>query len=324
MESENSFKKRPFFYVFLVLLIALGLLMISVAVLMTDDTDLETNKQNKNTISGINLPAGWVFSLTDTGESYSYPPQLDTKYISARNWSPTLVVANEPFSCTPAGDEFAPGIWTVAREIDGRSYCVSTYTEGAAGTIYKNYSYYFSLDGQTAALSFFLGYPQCGNYDDQQRVACEQEQAEFSVDDLVAQIVKTVTPTQTTTKDRLSTCLVASDWASHDYCVELLQGIINYDECVAAGLKVSETDPNLCLTPDGRSLKNEANSTWPLALEAINNCKVSQILQNHQEFVQLELKDGSIISAYEPDLDDAFLAANAVTEQCGIVRMGTE
>lgn len=329
MEPEKSFKKtipaakRPFHYGLLLLLVALGLVMIAAAVLITDNGNFKPSDQ-RGSSSGINLPEDWSFSVTETGESYSYPPKLDTKYISSRDWSPTLVVVNEPFSCTPAGDEFAPGIWTVAKEIDGRSYCVSTYSEGAAGTIYKSYSYYFPLAGQTAVLSFFLGYPQCGNYDETEKAACEKEQTEFSVDSLVAEIVKTVTPTQTTTKDRLSTCLLASDWASHDYCVELLKGIVNYDDCVAAGLAVDENDANLCLAPDGRSFKNEANSTWPLLLEAINNCQVTQIFQDHQKFVQLELKDGSTLSAYEPAIDQAFMAADAVIEECGPVRMGTE
>ncbi|BFD25166.1 MAG: hypothetical protein JST_000490 [Candidatus Parcubacteria bacterium] len=322
MEPENSFKKtttkRPFHYGPLLLLIALGLVMIAAAVLVTNDDG------QRDISSGINLPADWVFSVTDTGESYSYPPRLETKYISSRDWSPTLIVLNAPYSCNPVGNESSPGIWKAEKTIDGRSYCVSTYSEGAAGTIYKNYSYYFPLAGQTGVISFFLGYPQCVNYDDPEKTACEKEQADFNLDALVEEIVKTITLSQTTIKDRLAVCLVASDWGSHDYCQALLDGIRNYDDCVAAGLKVDETNPNLCLTPDNRSFVNEANSTWPILLEAINNCEVEEAFQSHQEFVELTLKDGTKLSAYEPNIDDIFDAVDATNGKCGEIRLATE
>ena len=310
----------------LLLFIALGLIFLSVAVLVSENSSfkvpsfLDFGRDSES----FSVPEGWVFSVTPTGETYRYPSELGTKYISSRDWSPTLAVFNNSYSCNPVGDESSLGIWTVERTINNRPYCISTYSEGAAGTIYKNYSYYFPLENQIAAISFFLGFPQCPNYDEPEKSACEREQAAFDLDSLVDQIAQTITPSQTSVKDSLAACLLASDWGSHDYCLELLADIRNYDDCVAAGLKIDENDSNLCLTPDNRSFRNEANSTWSILLEAINNCEVDAAFQSHQKFVELDLKNGSQLSAYEPEIDDIFDAVDAVAGKCGQIRMATE
>ena len=335
MNLENSFFKRPkattakkplLLRWLLLLFIALGLIFLSVAVLISENSSFKAPSflDFDRDFESFSAPEDWAFSVTETGETYRYPIKLNTKYISSRDWSPTLTVFNNSYSCNPVGDESSPGIWTVERTINNRPYCVSTYSEGAAGTIYKNYSYYFPLENQIAAISFFLGFPQCPNYDDPEKSACEREQAAFDLDALVDQIVQTITPTQTSIKDRLAACLVTSDWGSHDYCLELLGSIRNYNDCVAAGLMVDENDANLCLTPDGRSFRNEANSTWPILLEAIDNCEVDAAFQNHQKFVELDLKNGSQLSAYEPEIDDIFDAVSAVTNKCGQIRIATE
>lgn len=199
MESENyskkenmtPSKKKSFFYGLLLLLAALGLLTAVVTVLVATNNNVQLNEEGSAS-SKVIIPKGWVSKAANTGVSYSYPSQLEKTYISSRDWLPTLMVLNETYVCNPVGDESTPGIWTDAREIEGRPYCVSTYSEGAAGTIYKNYSYYFPLKEQTGVISFFLGYPQCANYDSPNKEACEKEQAEFDLDALVEQIVKTI------------------------------------------------------------------------------------------------------------------------------------
>lgn len=122
----------------------------------------------------------------NTGTSFKYPEHLPTKYISGADWPPTLQILEEPFSCKETGNEIAPGGKTEKRTIDGRPYCITQSSEGAAGSIYTTYTYAFLNHGKTTTFNFILRAIQCGNYDDPKKTECEKERASFNPDEVVA------------------------------------------------------------------------------------------------------------------------------------------
>lgn len=129
---------------------------------------------------------------------------------------------------------------------------------------------------------------------------------------------------QKTPADELKECLPKSDTASHEKCQELLTTIRNFADCAKAGFSIMKSNPPQCATPDGRNFIDETNSTWEMALLAINNCEVESVFQNHGELVTLKLKNGNKLIAYEPNIDDVMKVVDELNGRCGDIRLATE
>lgn len=135
---------------------------------------------------------GWkAFTDTASGISFSYPETLLTKYIDIVDWPPHVQVLNDAFTCTEAGTEIARTGKTEKRIVDNRTYCVTTATEGAAGSIYTQYAYAFPKDAKTIIFTFSLKAVQCGNYDEPKKTECEDEREFFDLDRIIDRIVFT-------------------------------------------------------------------------------------------------------------------------------------
>jgi hypothetical protein len=70
-------------------------------------------------------------------------------------------------------------------------YCVTTASEGAAGSTYMNYAYVSAKGNRLIEFSFSLRFVQCGNYDEPTTTACETERTAFNIDSIVDRIVQT-------------------------------------------------------------------------------------------------------------------------------------
>lgn len=142
---------------------------------------------NRNIVSEppYPLPEGWSMYVSN-GVMVSYPKTLPTTYIKTVDWPPQAQVLDLPYSaCTEAGVETDRAGQTQKRMINGREYCVTTIVEGAAGSIYTQYAYAFPRGYKTIILTFSLRAPQCANYDDPEKTACETERRVFDIDGLV-------------------------------------------------------------------------------------------------------------------------------------------
>lgn len=123
---------------------------------------------------------------------------------------------------------------------------------------------------------------------------------------------------------QLRECLPKSDTLSHEKCQQLLNNIKNFDECVSADFSIMKSNPSQCATPDGRTFTDETNSTWKMAVQAINNCEVEKVFQTHSRLVTLMLKNGNKLIATEPEIDAVITITEATKLKCGRIPIGTE
>lgn len=125
--------------------------------------------------------------------SFQYPPTIPTKYISLVDWPPKIQVVHEPFACTQAGSQTARAGKTEQKIINGITYCVTTESEGAAGSVYTQYAYAWYKGDATVILTFSLRFVQCANYDQPKQQECQAERDTFTPDTILDQIAQTVT-----------------------------------------------------------------------------------------------------------------------------------
>lgn len=132
-------------------------------------------------------PLGWVESVpTAQGIVFSYPREFDGEYFTPQEWPPLVEKVDDPYSCSQAG-----GDGNDERTIDGKKYCVTEMSEGAAGSTYLTYTYTHDRGDAVLKASFTIRFPQCMNYDEPNQSACKAEQASFDPDTLAAGLIDT-------------------------------------------------------------------------------------------------------------------------------------
>ncbi len=122
----------------------------------------------------------------------------------------------------------------------------------------------------------------------------------------------------------LADCLPKSNTLSHEKCLRLLAQIQNFNDCIYAGFNIMKSNPPQCATPDGRTFTQETNSSWEMAVSAIQNCEVKSASQTHSLLVTLELKNGNNLTANEPEIDDIVNLVREAEPICGRIMTATE
>lgn len=125
--------------------------------------------------SGLSV---WIDYDQDTRQiSELFGPET---FVSAQVWPPEISITSEVYTCT--GTE---------SQINNRTYCITSITEGAAGTRYIDYNYLTVWQNKLISLRFVLRYPVCENYADQPMIdKCQQGQASLDIDAIVDKIVQ--------------------------------------------------------------------------------------------------------------------------------------
>ncbi len=140
------------------------------------------NTEDANLISAVDAKSGI---------SFSYPAELQTKYVSLAEWPPRFVNSVTPIKCElDEQTQAMSGATSSTETINGNTYCVWATSEGAAGSIYINYQLIYPQDSQYFTMSFTLRYPQCENYPGDEVTACHNEQANFPLNTLIDEIAQ--------------------------------------------------------------------------------------------------------------------------------------
>ncbi len=128
------------------------------------------------------------------GLTFEYPDPLGGTYYSAAEWPPLVERVVNEYSClSDLSDRGSDGgdvpVGREGRLIDGRLYCVTIWSEGAAGSTYRTYEYSTDRGDGVFRAMFTIRFPQCLNYDEPQASACAKEQAAFDPDGLAARLI---------------------------------------------------------------------------------------------------------------------------------------
>lgn len=185
------------------------------------------------------------------GIEFEYPGQLNVQYISTQTWPPVINMREGSYSCR----ESAGSIKTIEqRVVNSRIYCVESQNEGAAGSVYSTYTYITPKNGDLASITFTLRYPNCGNYNEEENLACTNERQAFDLDSIVDRIAASIKQESesNTLANQIADCIVKSDMQSKETCDGLLKQINDFNSCAMAGFSIMESNPLQCTTPDGR------------------------------------------------------------------------
>jgi len=139
------------------------------------------------------VPAGWL-TFTDPALklSFNYPLKLTTEYTSIVNWPPRISISSDPWACPETAPSSSLSERVSRRLIDNRVYCLKALSEGAAGSVFTDYTYITAKENKLVALSFTLRAVQCYNYDDPKKTACERERETFDLDAVVDRMVESL------------------------------------------------------------------------------------------------------------------------------------
>jgi len=132
---------------------------------------------------------------------YDILVDLNTEYIGSQDWKVKIVNEEEKYppkfkitegqiDCKKTSSESGLLFRTVKRKIDGRIYCIESLSEGAAGTIYTQYTYSTIKSGSLIMVSCVIRYPQCINYSEPYRTECANERERFDLNKIIGHIVK--------------------------------------------------------------------------------------------------------------------------------------
>jgi len=120
---------------------------------------------------------------------FKYPEILTAKYISTVEWPPVINIStDQQLDCQETPPESSLVSRTIRRQVDDRIYCVQAFSEGAARSVYTEYSYSSLWNGSIVSCNFTLRYPQCYNYDEPKQTECKKERETFDLDGVVDRI----------------------------------------------------------------------------------------------------------------------------------------
>lgn len=166
--------------------IIIGLVLLACgAVFLKDHPGTEPEEQMRPDAEG------WI-RASSSGFSYQYPESLDTVYIAEATWPPLVERVVNEYTCEADAATDGPASSRNEFAMNGRIYCASVSSEGAAGSTYVSYEYVTDLEDMVVRVSFTLRYPQCANYDQPEQQACTEEEESFRPDALADSIISTI------------------------------------------------------------------------------------------------------------------------------------
>ena len=127
---------------------------------------------------------GWVRSApTVQGLTFAYPEHPDGAYLSFASWPPRVEEIDSYVCSEDLGSRLSDGygspVGAGERIIGGRTYCMTVWREGAAGSTFATYEFVSDRSDAVLRAVYTVRLPQCANYDEPEQAACRKEQEAF-------------------------------------------------------------------------------------------------------------------------------------------------
>ncbi|MEN9338619.1 MAG: hypothetical protein RI945_344 [Candidatus Parcubacteria bacterium] len=177
----------------ILLLITILLILVLSFVKLLEKDKVAPPNNNPATTTIINIPSSWL-TQDDTVNNFSfrYPENFNTTYIHTVDWPPQAYIQNKSFSCTEGGTSVEVLGSKKIKVINGHTYCVTEASEGAAGSIYINYTYNTMIGNKNLLFAFSIREPQCMNYDEPSQSGCKNEEANFNIDPIIDKVIQSL------------------------------------------------------------------------------------------------------------------------------------
>ncbi len=212
MMNKNSYLRPAIILVMITVFILIGICFYSYSEknIKLAKKEISVNCLIENTEVEEKDENGWhketkiVFKETDEDsekeQHYKLFVDLSTEYIDSQDWQVKIIKVEEEYQpkftitkgeidCRETASENRLISKTVKREIDGRIYCIESKSEGAAGTIYAEYSYATNKNDHLVIVSGVIRYSQCMNYSEPEQSQCMVERERFDIDKIIGCIV---------------------------------------------------------------------------------------------------------------------------------------
>jgi hypothetical protein len=146
----------------------IGVLVVSVIVLgyVAFKSKVSIVSPTSTTPSGqttvLNNPDGKDYQPNSGSDGKSISTRLPSFVSAQAGWPPVIQTSSKAYSCSPSRAE---GATTTQKTINGKTYCITIKSEGAAGTIYYTYTYVTAVtSGGTKTTNFTLAFhnTDCG------------------------------------------------------------------------------------------------------------------------------------------------------------------
>lgn len=134
--------------------------------------------------------------VLDNKQSMDLPDNFKADYISFQNYSVGVFniedynstefeIKNNEIECKETDLASSFPFRISKKEMNGRKYCISASSEGAAGSVYTEYAYATVIENKVYLIKFIARYPQCDNYPEEENIKCKRERESFNLDILV-------------------------------------------------------------------------------------------------------------------------------------------
>ncbi len=136
---------------------------------------------------------------------FQAPESLEEKYISLQKWPPEIkILVNKndwpsgieiengelKFQTTPEESSFSKRFYQ--QNINGRIYCIRAESEGAAGSVFTDYTYYTIYKRNLVSINFVLRFTNCSHYSEPQSIECSAEREVFDIGNTINKIVDSI------------------------------------------------------------------------------------------------------------------------------------
>lgn len=143
------------------------------------------------------------FSTDDI--TFQAPEFLEEKYISFQKWPPEIKfledeknwplgikIENGELKCQTTPEESSYSKRFYREDINGRIYCIRAESEGAAGSVFTEYTYYTIYKNRLISIHFVLRFTNCSHYPEPQGMECVAEREVFDIDKIIDKIVESI------------------------------------------------------------------------------------------------------------------------------------
>ncbi len=133
-------------------------------------------------------------------DDYLFPQTPNTKYLSLYNFSVKIEKLSDTMGkellnegeliCEESDPLLSINSRTQLIKKEDNNYCLKSFSEGAAGSVYTEYELSYLKDENLYTLSYLAVFPQCYNYPEEQMLECQKERENFILEDYIINTLK--------------------------------------------------------------------------------------------------------------------------------------